>query len=305
MNRQLAFVLGGGGARGALQAGAIKALVEAGAQPDLLVGTSIGAVNAAFLALHGANLQGVGQLIQAWRDSTQADLLPSNYLWLTVRALFGRPIESPVNRMREFFITHGMTADLKFGDLGDRQLIIVAADLNKGVPVLYGSNPDDSVLQALIASTALPPWVQPLHMNERLLIDGGVVSNLPIEPALAHGVREIVAMNLVDFRDVLSATHGFGPFLGKLFNTVEQRQLALEMALAKAQGVPVYCLNLLGKEHVPLWDFTQSNELIETGYETACKELEEGVLRPLIHKPGWLERMRQKIISGLRRSGKE
>jgi NTE family protein len=303
MERPLAFVLGGGGARGALQVGAIKALLEAGVQPDILVGTSIGAVNAAFLALHGVSLGGAQQLVQAWKDSARADLLPSNYLWLTVRALFGRPIEAPVHKMREFFLAHGMTPELKFADLPAVRLIIVAADLNKGEPVLFGSNPDDSVLEALIASTALPPWVQPLHKDERLLIDGGVVSNLPIEPALAFGAREIVAMNLVDFRDVMVAAHGFGPFLGKLFNTVEKRQHALEMALAGAHGVTVYYLGLLGTEHIPLWNFTRSEELIATGYETARKELEAGILLPLTQKPGWYERMRDQIKAGLRKIG--
>ena len=193
-----------------------------------------------------------------------------------------------------------MTPELKFGDLAGIKLVIVATDLNKGVPVLYGSNPEDRVLEALIASTALPPWMQPLQKDEWLLIDGGVVSNLPIEPALAMGAREIVAMNLVDFRDVTSATHGFGSFLGRLFNTVEQRQLALELALAEARGVPVYCLNLLGNEHVPLWNFTHTDDLIAKGYETARKELEEGILRPLGVKPGWLKQMQQKISAGLR-----
>jgi NTE family protein len=283
--------------------GAIKALLEAGVKPDILVGTSIGAVNAAFLALHGVSLGGAEQLVQAWKDSARADLLPSNYLWLTVRALFGRPVEAPVHRMREFFLAHGMTPELTFADLPDVRLIIVAADLNKGEPVLYGSNPDDSVLEALIASTALPPWVQPLQKDEWLLIDGGVVSNLPIEPALASGARQIVAMNLVDFRDVMVAAQGFGAFLGKLFNTVEQRQQALEMALAEARGVPLHYLGLLANEHLPLWNFTRSEELIATGYETARKELEAGTMLSLTRKPGWFERMQERIKAGLRRIG--
>ena len=53
----LAFVLGGGGGRGALQVGALRALLEAGLQPDLLVGTSAGAVNATYLAMRGFNLE--------------------------------------------------------------------------------------------------------------------------------------------------------------------------------------------------------------------------------------------------------
>ena len=62
MNKCLAFVLGGGGARGAMQVGALRALIEAGLKPDLLVGTSIGAVNATGLALWGVSLAGIEAL---------------------------------------------------------------------------------------------------------------------------------------------------------------------------------------------------------------------------------------------------
>src|SRR3970282_1559461 len=91
MKRKLAFVLGGGGARGALQVGALRAVLEAGYQPDLLVGTSIGAVNASYLAINGFNQESLVGLARAWHDAAHADLLPANYLWLTVRSLFRRP----------------------------------------------------------------------------------------------------------------------------------------------------------------------------------------------------------------------
>jgi NTE family protein len=72
MNEVVAFVLGGGGARGALQVGALYALLESGLQPDLFVGTSIGSVNAAFLALHGFSRQGLDRLAAAWREAARA-----------------------------------------------------------------------------------------------------------------------------------------------------------------------------------------------------------------------------------------
>ena len=59
MKKKLAFVLGGGAARGALQAGALRALLEAGYQPDLVTATSIGAANGAFLAVNGFSLEAV------------------------------------------------------------------------------------------------------------------------------------------------------------------------------------------------------------------------------------------------------
>lgn len=290
MSYRISYALGGGGSRGALQVGAIKALLEVGILPELLVGTSIGAVNAAYLALHGVNLQGLQSLEAAWHDAAQANLLPSNYLWLTVRTLFNRPAGDSVHRLRDFFIKHGITPQLRFGDLQDIRLIIVAADLNGGCPVLYGADPEDSVLDGLVASTALPPWVQPLQMQEKLLMDGGVVSNLPIESALAMGSREIIAMNLMDFRDVMVQEYGFGPFLGKLFNIVEQRQLELELALAASKGVKVHRLDLLSDFHVPLWQFDFTQELIAVGYQTARKELAEGSLHSLVEQPGWMQR---------------
>ncbi len=303
MSERTAFVFGGGGSRGALQVGAVKALLEAGIRPDLLVGTSIGAVNAAYLALHGVNLQGLENLEAAWYDAAQANLLPSNYLWLTVRVLFNRPAVDPVHRLRDFYISHGISPQLIFSDLRGVRLMIVAADLNGGRPVLYGADPNDSVLDGLVASTALPPWVPPMQMQEKLLIDGGVVSNLPIETALAMGSREIVALNLMDFRDVLANESGFGPFLGKLLHIVEQRQLELEMALAGAMGVKVYRLDLLSESHVPLWQFDHTEELIAVGYETACRELAEGILLPLIERPGWVERVIHAIHYRLRNNG--
>jgi NTE family protein len=295
MNNGLAFVLGGGGARGALQVGALQALLEAGLKPDLLVGTSIGAVNAAYLALNGVDLEGVKSLVNAWDDAAGANLLPSNYLWLTVRTLFNRPGEQTLNRMQGFFVSHGITPDLRFGDLTSVRLIIVAADLNEGVSVLYGLRPEDSILEALLASTALPPWVKPLQMQDRLLMDGGVVSNLPIEPALSAGAKEIIALSLLDFRDIATASEGFGPFISRLFNTVEQRQLRLEFALAEAKGVKIHRLDLLAEEHVPLWHFETSRDLIARGYEIAKKELTQGTLYSLVAEGNWFDRLTKKF----------
>jgi len=76
--RKLAFALGGGGARGALQAGALRALFDAGIQPDIIVGTSIGAVNAIFLAMHGFNLKSLDDLDISWFAAAKADLFPAS-----------------------------------------------------------------------------------------------------------------------------------------------------------------------------------------------------------------------------------
>lgn len=268
-----AFVLGGGGARGALQAGALRALLEADMLPDLLVGTSAGALNAVYLAVHGLTPQGLDGLEEAWREAATADLMPSHYLWLTVRALFNRPDTRVEHRFREFFVDHGLDPALRFGELHGPQPILVAADLLEGCVRLFGTDPQESVLEGLLASTALPPWIRPLSRDDCLLIDGGAVSNLPIEPALDQGATEIVALDLFDPRPDGPEVDGFGPFLSRLLATVEGRQIELEMALARERGVPVRHLALRPEEPVPIWDFQHAEALIARGYALARAEI--------------------------------
>jgi len=276
MKKTLAFVLGGGGSRGALQVGSLYALLESRVQPDLLIGTSIGAVNAAFLALHGFSRESLDSLKQTWQQAALMDLLPSNYVQSTLRAMLGRSSINPAQRIQDFFVGHGFTAELRFSDLQTIRLVIVSSDLTTGQPVLHGDQPDEKVLEALLMSTALPPWNMPVKKQSRYLMDGGVLSNLPIEPALRMGATHIVALDLLDAREVFRETNKFGYFLDRLTYAVQKRQLDLELGLAKAQGVPVMYLDLVGKDAVALWDFHRTEELIERGYEITQLAIAKG-----------------------------
>src|SRR5512133_3180998 len=100
MKKKLAFVLGGGGSRGAMQAGALRALLEAGYLPDLVTGTSIGAANGAFLAVHGFDSLGLQKLEQVWRSTVNQDLLPTNLWWQMMRAFFRRSKGLSQDRIR-------------------------------------------------------------------------------------------------------------------------------------------------------------------------------------------------------------
>lgn len=266
-NTKLAFVLSGGGARGALQIGSLYALLENGYQPDLLVGTSIGAVNAAFLAVHGFSREGLDRLTEAWHRAAELDLLPNNYIRLTLRAMLGRSSNNPAGQIRDLLINSGLTPELRFADIQRPQLIIVSADLNTGRPVLHGISREDKVLDALLVSTALPPWSMPIHNQHQVLMDGGVVSNLPIESALQAGATRIVALDLSDMRETFGGKRGLGLFLNNLAYAMERREGDLELRLARAQGVPVFYLGLMGKDPTPILDFHHVDELIAQGYE--------------------------------------
>ena len=268
MQKQIAFVLGAGGARGALQVGALRALAEAGHHPDILIGASVGAVNASYLAMNGTDLAGIAGLEEAWLDMQALELAPSNYLWVSLRVLLRRPSHSISQRLEKFFIAHGLSPEMRFRDITGVRLGLLATDLNSGSPFLYGQDPDQSILEGLRASIALPPWITPLEKEGLYLIDGGAISCLPIESALVMGATDIIALDLFDDREAMVELPGPGKLVSKLVNTVEKRQTELEMALAQAHGVPVRRLNLVAQEPVALWNFQRTAELIETGYAT-------------------------------------
>ncbi len=266
-NQPLTFVLSGGGTRGALQVGALYALLEAGYQPDMLVGVSIGAVNASFLARHGFSRSSLDRLKSAWLDSMHINLLPSNYVWLALRAMLRRSSIDPAKKIRDFFVANGLVPELTFGELQQPRLVIVSADLNAAQPVLHGLSGEEKVLDALLISTALPPWFMPVKDQDHYLMDGGVVSNLPVEPALRAGARRIIALDLLDTR----GSQGFGfhlpEFFDKLSSASEKRQTTLELELAEARGVPTIYIGLSGQTLAPFWDFSKTPELIEQGYQ--------------------------------------
>jgi len=295
--QKLAFVLGGGGARGALQAGALRALLNAGIQPDLLVGTSIGAVNAVFLAMHGFNTKTLDDLKAAWLTAAKADLFPANTACLTLRVFFNRIHTHPYQRVKDFFIAQGVSPDLRFGDLPYTPVILVSADLNNSQPVYYGSNPQASVLDGLLASTALPPWIHPIESDGRFLIDGGAVSNLPIEPAIAHGATEVIALGLSNPDEIDPNAHGFGPFWIKYLSAVEARQISLELELARAKGVPVHVVNLKTGSPLPPWDFSRTQFLLEDGFHQMNQVLDLGEIRKSYLTGGWFAPLKRLFAS--------
>lgn len=272
-DRQLAFVLSGGGSRGALQIGALYALLEAGWQPDLFVGTSIGAANASFLALHGYSRESLDQLTKAYYRAAELNLLPTNYLWLTMRAMLRTTLNDPSQQLRDFFIEWGLTPELTFGELQIPRLVIVSADLNSGEPVLHGHQPGERVLEALLLSTTLPPWFMPVEKQDKYLVDGGIISNLPVEAALKSGATEIVALDLLDTRPAPGRAQGVSGFLERLVHAVSKREGEMEIGLARALGVPLTYLDLTAEAQVAIWDFQFTDRMIQEGYETARQML--------------------------------
>ena len=104
-------------------------------------------------------------------------------------------------------------------------------------------------------------------------MDGGAVSNLPIEPAIRLGATEIIALDLHDPDSYADMNKTIDPLLTKLASAITQRQLGLEMELASARRVSVRYVSLRSTPAVPLWDFKSHQELFKVGYETMNNEI--------------------------------
>ena len=121
-----------------------------------------------------------------------------------------------------------------------------------------------SVLEGLLASVALPPWFAPVELDSRFVIDGGLLSNLPIEPALTLGATAIIALDLMDEPASLHENAiGAAQRLERLIFAVLQRQAFMETELARARGVRVH--------HMQLRSFPRSRSGISANIESSSR----------------------------------
>ena len=271
-----AFVLSGGGPRGAMQVGALRALWEAGIQPDMIVGTSIGAINGAFLARFGFNEEGLARLEEVWDHAARGDFAPEDFKRAILRVLLpGFSGDGFLEQARAFYSRHGITPDLTFGDLSGVEFYVIAADIRHHRRIIFGENPHDQVLDCMLASAAIPPWLPPLPIGDGIMVDGGAVSDLPIEPALRHGATEIYALDLFHPKMPNEPVKGLLDMMDQIITTMEQRHIDLELELARMAGVPIHRWYLRYAQPIPMWDLSHTHHLIHVGYEKAWAYLEE------------------------------
>jgi NTE family protein len=218
-NRRIALVLAGGLGLGAVQAGVCEALQSVGASPDWLVGTSIGAVNAAVVAGNAPD-----RTLDALRAFWSEAALPSGWPgpgaaaddWTRLSAqagiLFGHPALFSPNLMGAFGspprvgmydlapLARALERHVDFGRLngGERRVTVTATELITGARLLFDTAREAIEPEHILASSALLPDFAPVQIGERLLADGGFTGNLPLDVVAAEpdSSRLIVAVDL-------------------------------------------------------------------------------------------------------------
>jgi NTE family protein len=166
----------------------LHALYERGIFPDLLVATSVGALNAAFIASRPQTVATVHELRRVWRNLRREDIFPVSMSAL-IGGLCGRRNHLVSDRgLRQLVRRH-----LEFHELADAviPLHLVAFDLIGGREVLLSEGP---AVEAIVAAASIPGIFPPVEIADRHLIDGGVVNDTPISHAVELGADRIFVL---------------------------------------------------------------------------------------------------------------
>jgi NTE family protein len=183
-----AFVLSGAASLAAVQVGMLQALYEDGITPDLLVATSAGAVNAAFIASRPQTTATAQALGRIWRNLQREDMFP-----VSLSALVGGVCGNRDHLVRDRGLRQLVRRYIEFDDLADASipLHLVSFDLTTGHEVLLSDGPS---VDAVAASGSIPGIYPPVRMGDRRLIDGGVAGSTPISHAVELGAERIYVL---------------------------------------------------------------------------------------------------------------
>jgi NTE family protein len=279
-----AFVLSGGGSLGAMQIGALRLLLEKNIKPDIVVGCSVGALNASFLATD-LSLDELTRAEEVWQAVTTDIVYPGARLRAAWRFLTGQDSLYDNRRFYEFLQASGCTPALTFGDLHSARLYVTATHLRTGSLHVFGDNPHDLVLDALMASTALTPLHPPWEINGERYVDGGTVTPLPLRVALDRGATEIYALHLhrPTAEPPKKRLRGVAEHINQAVSTMLRLQADHDLHLAEtARRVRLHYLPLWTDDPIEPIDFSHSTTLIEQGYAAAERLLKRGDVAALL-----------------------
>ena len=275
----VAFVLSGGGPLAALQVGMLRVLFAREIRPDVMVGTSAGALNATWVAWN-PTAAGLVDLEWSWRNMKNDDLFPGGRFkasWARMLVKGNRVFETTGLKGQ---IGRTIGLDARFED-AQIPLAVTTTDLESGKERVFSSGP---LLNPLLASAAMPGIFPPVEIEGRLYIDGGVANNVPIAPAVQMGAKTIYVM------DATSHSHQRRPLLRPI------DYLLHAFSLARAQRLDLDLVHYADKVRIvmlptPILDFfvpfaslEHTNKLIDVGYERTLQFL-DGRHQELIESP--------------------
>jgi NTE family protein len=264
-----AFVLSGGGSLGAVQVGMLQALAERGETPDLLVGTSAGAINATYLAGHGTSRKSLDTLAESWIRLRRRDVFPLSPGRHLLALSGARPSMFPSDGLRRLIASH-----LPYRLLEDAPtpVHVVATNLLSGEEVLLSTG---EAVSAVLASTAIPGLLPAIHRDGLVLVDGGLADNAAISQAVALGADRIFVLPTgVACALTTPPASPFATALQALSFLTQQR--LIHDVTAFADQAELHVLPPLCPLKISSADFRHAGELIERARQVAGSWLDDG-----------------------------
>ncbi|MGB0099605.1 MAG: patatin-like phospholipase family protein [Nocardioides sp.] len=270
-----AFVLGGGGVLGAVEVGMLRALLERGIEPDLVLGTSVGALNGAMVARE-PRLTVIDKLVELWRSTSQ----PQS------QQVYG---DSPLRTVRRAVSTGThlwSAAPLKqvladeFGELTFEELPVrfqvCAASIERAAEHWFDSGP---LVDAVVASAAVPGLLPPAKVGDEHYLDGGIVNSIPLGRAVQLGATRVFVLQVgridrplaVPRRPWEVARVSFEIARRHRFNReLEELPAGVEAHVLPARGTSAKDDSMLGSR-----DFAGVEQRIEETYDACVAYLDE------------------------------
>ncbi len=263
LERPLAFVLSGGSAAGAVQVGMLKALAEAGVEPDLVVATSVGAVNGAMVAGHRS--QAAERLADIWLSLDRSDILGNLGVRSIASMLLSRSHVFDQGSLHCLIRNHLPVTNFE-------QLPIpfgaVATNAHTGRTEVLTSGALD---QALLASAAIPGFFAQVTIGDVRYFDGGVTANVPVRQAFELGAKSVIVL---DAGQVATEAHSPTSMASTIQYVLGLMVRNQQSAIPASVSNQVVSLPLVTPAGLGTFDFSQTPELIESGYRSTRKFLE-------------------------------
>lgn len=268
-----AFVLGGGGLLGAHEVGMLMALSDAQIRPNLVIGTSIGAINGAFVAADPVG--SAAKLSDLWQGEALRDAfgetLWSRAVTLARSGTHLHPIE-PLGRMLDDMLDATDFADLKL------PFQCVAASIERASAAWFSSG---QLVPAVLASCAVPGLLPPVEIDGEHFFDGGLVDSIPVGRAAALGATTVYVLQVGRIENALVAPKR--PWeVGLIAFEIARRHRFHEEMSALPSDIAVHVLPTGGNRRpgdlsqLRYRDKTMVQESIDRAYEASAKYLAAG-----------------------------
>lgn len=231
---EVAFVLGGGGVLGASEVGMLRALLEAGIRPDVIVGTSVGALNGAVVAAR-PDLAAVQRLAELWVSLAAGEVFAGSALRRAGTLARTRTYAHPVGPLRAL-----LKAELGTVRIEDLPVAFqcVAASIERAAEHWFTEGP---LVDAVLASCAVPGLLPPIRVGDEHFLDGGLVHSIPVGRAVALGARTIYVLHVGRLERPLEPPRRPWEVAAVAFEIARRHRFAADMA-AVPDGVTVHVL---------------------------------------------------------------